>query len=218
MEHFDIKEASEVPITFLDTANKFLNESEPWKMTDEKKRAEVLLAALEYMYHITVLLSPLLPLATEKVFAGLGMSEIKWDPNFRYTQTDFTLTKPEILFERVEYTPPKKQEKTLNVTIHPDLEQQVIYTRIQIPNNSKKQSKPLQAYIANRLQEIDTKELRKNPILTAYYEHLDTLGLTGQEPAGANLLNLVEKNNKLPNINRLVDIYNVTSLATGLSF
>lgn len=68
---FDIKEAYETAFVPLDTANKFLNEQEPWKMTDEKERDQVMVVALEYLYHITILVSPMLPEATQRVFQAL---------------------------------------------------------------------------------------------------------------------------------------------------
>ena len=217
MESFDTQSALQIPLTFLDTANKFLNESAPWKMDDEHARAQILGAALEYLYHTTILFIPFLPQATKNVLAWLG-SSAKWDPAFRYTQTGFSLSKPDILFEKIEYTQEEVKEKALHLTIDADVVDYVVHTRIQIPSNSKKQSKPLQKYLAQSLESIDVKTLRDSSTLQAYYDHLENLGLSGQTPAGANLLNLFEKNGKLPNINRLVDIYNITSLSTGLSF
>ena len=82
-------------------------------------------------------------------------------------------SKPDILFERVEYFPPDKQEKELTITVNPELEKMVVYARVQIPNNPKKQGKPLQKYLTQRFENFDLQAIRDSDTIKGYYEHFE---------------------------------------------
>ena len=78
--------------------NVMLNTTEPWKKSGEEK-GKILVEGLVYVYYATLLLSPFIPEATEKVMKAMGI-----DPS---TTLDVpmnidlnTITKPDILFEK----------------------------------------------------------------------------------------------------------------------
>ena len=65
---------SVINISFL--TNKYINDEEPWKLkkTDIKKMNNILHTALEQIAKISILLNPIIPIATQKVLEALNIS------------------------------------------------------------------------------------------------------------------------------------------------
>ena len=68
---------STINISFL--TNKYINDEEPWKLktTNEEKMNNVLYIALEQIAKISILLSPIIPVSTNKVLDSLGVKNEK---------------------------------------------------------------------------------------------------------------------------------------------
>lgn len=80
----------------LNEANSMLNTTEPWKKSGIEK-GKLLVAGIIYVYYATLLLSPFIPTATEKVMKAMGMKEattLDVSPEIDLA----TITKPDILF------------------------------------------------------------------------------------------------------------------------
>ncbi len=96
MQVSDVKMAFAQAMTVLHEANNMLNTTEPWKKTGEEK-GKLLVEGIVYVYYATLLLSPFIPEATNKVMKAMGIkpgttldAPISIDLN--------TITKPDILF------------------------------------------------------------------------------------------------------------------------
>ena len=65
---------SVINISFL--TNKYINDEEPWKLkkTDIKKMNNILHTALEQIAKISILLNPIIPIATQKVLEALNIN------------------------------------------------------------------------------------------------------------------------------------------------
>ena len=102
---FDIRAAVQSVFALLDKANAYLNQVEPWKVKDDPVRlAAILLTCMEVNYHVTQMLSPVLPHFAEKMKPALGFTEFKIDPAFgfvaSYAGKVLKISKPEIVFQR----------------------------------------------------------------------------------------------------------------------
>ena len=79
VERFRIDEAIASIWTIVDALNGYITEQEPWALAkDEAQRARlgtVLYTAAEGLRALTVLLSPVMPVATEKLWVALGAAE-----------------------------------------------------------------------------------------------------------------------------------------------
>ena len=66
---------SVINISFL--TNKYINDEEPWKLkkTDLKKMNNILHIALEQIAIISILLNPIIPIATDKVLDALNIKK-----------------------------------------------------------------------------------------------------------------------------------------------
>ena len=91
MDHLAFSKALEAVWEFLARANKYINESAPWALTDDPSQrprlATVLYTSAEVIRIATVLLAPVLPESCQSVWKQLGMStelkscridELKW--------------------------------------------------------------------------------------------------------------------------------------------
>lgn len=82
--------------TILNLANNMLNTTEPWKKSGEEK-GKLLAEGIVYVYYATLLLSPFIPEATNKVMKAMGIKEdVTLDDPISIDLN--TITKPEILF------------------------------------------------------------------------------------------------------------------------
>ena len=96
MQDFDVKMCFAQINTVLNEVNNMLNTTEPWKKSGEEK-GKILAEGIVYVYYATLLLSPFIPTATEKVMQAMGIKEgTTLDDQISIDLK--TITKPEILF------------------------------------------------------------------------------------------------------------------------
>ncbi len=67
------------------------------------------------------------------------------------------------------------------------------------------------------IEKIQTLDISNNQILKGYKELYDRIGLKGHKPPAEHLITLAKNNGRLPNINTIVDCYNLVSAETFLS-
>lgn len=122
---------------YIKLCNKYINDCEPWKLKDDKKRlATILYTLVEHLRIISILVWPLLPENAEMLTRQLGQPLGKLrDVKFKKTTKGF-VNKPKILFEKLEF---KKQEdpfekvnlkvgKVLRAEDHPDADKLFVLT------------------------------------------------------------------------------------------
>ena len=121
-----LKNALEEIFTAVDRANKYIDETEPWKLgKDESKKARlaaVLYNLLEAIRIISTLLSPFMPNTMPKVWQQIGASEA--DATYDNAgktgvlPADVTVHKGEILFPRIDID---KEIEALNAIIEKNM-------------------------------------------------------------------------------------------------
>ena len=110
IDNTQIKQALETIFTLVDRANKYIDETEPWKLgKDETKRARlaaVLYNLLDTIRIISTLLSPFMPTTMPKVFGQIGAAEgdVTYENAARFgvLPQNVTVHKGEILFPRID--------------------------------------------------------------------------------------------------------------------
>ncbi len=88
---------------YIGRCNKYVNDTEPWKQTNDPDRlATILYTLVEHLRIISILVWSIIPSSAEKIANQLGqeISKLK-DAKFRKT-TKGVLTQPEILFKKME--------------------------------------------------------------------------------------------------------------------
>jgi len=122
-----LKNALEEIFVAVDRANKYIDETEPWKLgKDEAQKARlatVLYNLLEAIRVISTLLSPFMPTTMPKVWEQIGATDkdITYDNagKFGVLHKDVTVHKGEILFPRIDID---KEIEELNAIIAKNME------------------------------------------------------------------------------------------------
>lgn len=128
MDETKIKQALESIFKAVDRANKYIDETEPWKLgKDETKKARlatVLYNLLDAIRIISTLLSPFMPTTMPKVWEQIGAVEddVRYDKLsvFGVLPANVTVHKGEILFPRIDVN---KEIEELNAIIQKNMDE-----------------------------------------------------------------------------------------------
>ncbi|MFY0625936.1 MAG: methionine--tRNA ligase [Reichenbachiella sp.] len=117
LEKFRFREALGLLMELARLGNKYLAETEPWKLikTDKEKTGTILNVALQIAANLSVLSEPFLPRTSVKLKEMLNLSEYAWNDSGR---SDLLLVgqnieKATLLFEKIEDETVAKQIKKL---------------------------------------------------------------------------------------------------------
>lgn len=83
--------------------------------------------------------------------------------------------------------------------------------------NISNRSGPLEKIKKEVIEKVKVLDISNNQILKGYKELYDKVGIKGHIPPAEHLITLVKNNGRLPNINTVVDCYNLVSAETCLS-
>jgi len=108
MEGIQLSDAIKLVWKFIGRANKYIDETAPWKLAkDENQRQElanVLYNLAESLRIVSILIEPFMPSTAEKIRAQLNLSsELRLDDaeNFGLLEPNHEVGKPEQLFPRI---------------------------------------------------------------------------------------------------------------------
>ncbi len=106
LEQFKFREALAEMMNLARLGNKYLAETEPWKLikTDERRVKTIMNIALQITCNLAIVSEPFLPHTSNKLFAMLNMPQLKW---FASKQTSnmaagHMINKDELLFAKIE--------------------------------------------------------------------------------------------------------------------
>ncbi|MBD5310278.1 MAG: methionine--tRNA ligase [Bacteroides sp.] len=106
LETFHFREALRVAMDIARAGNKYLQETEPWKMakTDMVRTATILNLALQTCANLAIVFEPFMPFMSAKLIGMLGMGEISWDMigRFDLIEPDTRVGEAQLLFEKIE--------------------------------------------------------------------------------------------------------------------
>jgi methionyl-tRNA synthetase len=106
-ENYKFKDALTETMNLVRDANKYFNDTEPWKLVkeDKQKCAAVINTCLQLCHSFAVLFEPVLPFTSEKILKmpGVGRENFSWDNAYSLTlKGGHKLNEPEILFTKIE--------------------------------------------------------------------------------------------------------------------
>jgi DNA/RNA-binding domain of Phe-tRNA-synthetase-like protein len=88
---------------------------------------------------------------------------------------------------------------------------------VEIPKITTRRNRSLKDYIKKQLENIDFNNSERLGILEEAERFYKENDIKGAMHPSVHLQKLVENSGKLPNINNVVDCYNIESLKSGLS-
>lgn len=112
LENYKIKDAVFEMMSLARTANKYFNDSEPWKSikTDKEACGTTINICLQTIFTLAEVFSPVIPFSSEKIFTMLNAKPVKWDKcKVDNLVEGHSLNKSEILFAKIEDDVIKKQ-------------------------------------------------------------------------------------------------------------
>ena len=121
--------------TYINSLNKYVNDTEPWKVKDPDRLATILYTLVEHLRIISILIWPFMPASAEKIASQIGqpIGKLK-DAKFK-KNTAGTISQPEILFKKIEMTKEEpfsivnlKVAKIKDVKNHPNADKLYILT------------------------------------------------------------------------------------------
>ena len=106
LDHFKFREALKDAMNVARIGNKYLADSEPWKLikTDPDRVATILNLAVQICANLAIVCEPFMPFMSASLGRQLGLDIIKWDMAGRFdlVQAGSVIAKPELLFEKIE--------------------------------------------------------------------------------------------------------------------
>lgn len=105
LETFHFREALKDAMAFARAGNKYLQETEPWKVWKENPaRVETVLnVCLQVCASLAVVMEPFMPFMSEKLSKILGLGKLRWDMiGEKPVAAGSTVGKPEFLFEKID--------------------------------------------------------------------------------------------------------------------
>ena len=233
---YNLKGALDETFMFLDTLNKYADINEPWNLikTDIEKANIILYNLAEWLRQVGLNLYSFFPEKMWEMFERLWLENYAvqledWKLEELRNKTEiFNIKKQDwILFERFELPeednrniPKNQQSKNINFSITEEVEKlwlHMVSAIIEIPKVITRRNGSLKKYIKQELENIDFNNPERIAVLDEAQKFYDNSGHAEAMHPSVHLQKLVENSWKLPNINNVVDSYNIESLKSGLS-
>src|SRR5258706_2384672 len=118
IEGYRFREATALVIDLARTGNKYLAETEPWKLakTDLQRVGTILNLAIQISANLAIVVEPFLPFTSKKMKAMLNGENFDWNKSgsINLLKEGHTLGEPRLLFEKIEDEVIANQIKKLN--------------------------------------------------------------------------------------------------------
>ena len=106
IENYRFREALKDAMNFARIGNKYLADSEPWKMvkTDTERVKTILYIALQITANIATAIEPFMPFSAAKILSMLAVEKFSWDTlgSMELIAAGHTIGTPSLLFEKIE--------------------------------------------------------------------------------------------------------------------
>lgn len=106
LDNFKFREALKSAMDIARTGNKYLADSEPWKLikTDQERTATILNIAVQICANLAVAFEPFMPFMAESLRKQLGLGKLSWDMlgSVDLIAAGSVISKPELLFEKID--------------------------------------------------------------------------------------------------------------------
>lgn len=221
MENLETHGALAEIFSFVSACNKYVNDKEPWKL-DGKEAQKVLYSVLDSVRVIATLLQPFMPQTAQKIAGQLnvkigGLEESK----FGLLKAGSKLGQKEILFVKLELPAshsPIAKAREISVSIEPKLKEYGLRLAAAVIGgvSVKKKHEGLSKLAKETISKIDLDAVEKSDVIEGYLELYDKVGAARARHAVRNLVEIARQSGKLPNINTVVDSYNLVSIERGL--
>ncbi|MBI2667097.1 methionine--tRNA ligase, partial [Candidatus Woesearchaeota archaeon] len=216
----DFKSAVKEILILSDLGNAYFQKSEVWKKKEAKESKAAVGFCVNLAKNLAVLISPILPEFSLKIARALGKKKLVWnDIDFSWKGK---LNYVEKLVEKIETVAEMKISKEvplIGYVVSPEVEELGVKVRLaQLSGLTIKKKNEGIEKLKKKIQEEIT-HYEKTEVLEEYRKIDNETGVDSQKHPNAvvNLITLIKNKRKLPQINTVVDLYNVVSVETSLA-
>ncbi|MDO8625422.1 MAG: phenylalanine--tRNA ligase beta subunit-related protein, partial [Candidatus Diapherotrites archaeon] len=169
----------------------------------------------------SILLSPVLPVTTEKINAQFGFKAGKLSDCRAGLLEKVVVSNPSILFPKIEFQKVEKpipKARPVSIVVEPDVSKLGLKIAYGVIENVsvKKKHEGLEKLKDKTVAQTKLKDKSRQAIISEYENVYKKLKVSNALNSVRNLDALVEKSGQLPQINTAVDCYNIVSLKYGL--
>ncbi|HIH42310.1 TPA: methionine--tRNA ligase [Candidatus Woesearchaeota archaeon] len=227
---FNYRDALSLILEVSAIGNRYLQQKEPWKLVKgtsaEKETAQKILAtAANLAKDLSILLSPVLPKLCEELQAQLNLGQLTWD-DLGFDLKNHKINAAKILASKIEFEPQiieKKEEAVEDVkftvtkdTVTAGIKVRVAQLTIDKIKNKHEGLERLKDQLKNEIDKYtgNDKNAKQKKIIEDYnsIDKKSGVDVAKHPNSVVNLINLIKEKGKLPQINTVVDAYNVASL------
>lgn len=220
LEKVRIKEALHKMMNLSKNSNKYFQDNKPWELvkTDKKRGGTVIAVLSSQIKDLAILIEPYLPATAAEIAKQLGIELPKWKDLGKPLPAGHLIGQSKTLFRKIEqkeivelrnkFAGQKVQTSEVNFEVTQKVTSLGIKAAAAIINVEK---------ISNKSSLLDKLQTENFEVNDSGYAELHRKVKAPEETSIKWLAQLKEKNGTLPNINTLVDSYNLVSLKYGIA-
>src|SRR3989344_4537687 len=218
MDELELHLALQGIMGFVKACNRHINNEKLWERKGDELEKH-LYSLLEGIRITSLLLTPFIPESAGKINKQLGISSKSLKECKFGLVKKYNVKKEGILFKKVEGEKDVLVQNIPKLSVSPYLKKQGINVAAALITDAKvaNRNSKLEGLKKDVADKILGGKIDNAKILNGYKEFYDKAGMKECVPAAENLIKLVKKGKKFPEINTIVDCYNLVSAETGLS-
>ncbi|NQU98986.1 methionine--tRNA ligase [Candidatus Woesearchaeota archaeon] len=217
-ENYKLRNAVNAILKISAIGNKYFQDNEPWSLIkkDKKKAHEVLSLCVNLVKDLVIVLKPILPIFSSEIEKQLNLKDLTFK-DLNVNLKNHKIGDAEIILRKIEVVQSEEKPVHVDYSVKPEVEKRGVKVLCAVINglSVKKKHEGLE-----RLKkEVRNKLFSRKDVLDEYRRIDKESGLDIKKSPNSviNLINLVKDKGQLPQINTVVDVYNVVSVETGIS-
>ncbi len=212
-------------MSLCDAANKYYQDKQPWSVikndSDEAKR--IVYTSILLLYRIMTYIEPIIPATCGRIKHIMGIEKkdaIDGGEKLNEPKALFSIIEKDRITDLTERFRGKSDSPDIpadwaEFKKDPKITWECVIMEFRDVTVRKKIGS-LQKLKKDTIDNLDIGSLEGLKHINRYYEAFDIHDRGKSIPSPVNLLNIVKKSSNIPNINSLVDIYNLLSLKYGI--
>jgi len=223
-DSIDFRDALREILEISSMGNKYFQDNQPWELakTDPARGQRVLTDCVNVVKNLVILIKPIMPLFAEKIEKQLGMGPLDWShvgeavENHLIGRAGIVLKKIEPIVLKAKGEAQKERE--VGFSIDAKLARMGVDVKLAVVQgvSISKSDGELEKLKRGAEEEIRALSAEEDPVIEGYREVYRRFK-ADVEPPMAHLIGLVKEKGMLPNINTVVDAYNVVSARRRVS-
>ncbi|HEX9914985.1 MAG TPA: methionine--tRNA ligase [Candidatus Bathyarchaeia archaeon] len=223
-DNIDFRDAVREILEISSLGNKYFQDQQPWELakSDKDRGQRVLTDCVNIVKNLTILIKPIMPLFAEKIEKQLNISAMDWGhinkvvENHRIGNAKIVLKRMEPIVLKARGDAPK--ERTVEFSIDDKLAKMGVDVKLAVVQGVgiRKSDGELEKLKKRAEEEIRALSVEDDSVIEGYREVYRRFKVD-VEPPMAHLISLVKEKGMLPNINTVVDAYNIVSAKKRVS-